>query len=77
MIKHAKENGLDVDSVDSVYLKGDEAIREHERRNGYDLDYGPNGVMSSQQENTNDVLGSDVNAIRTKQTISFSRRDQV
>jgi hypothetical protein len=66
MAEFAKQNGLDPKTIDSVYLKGEEAIREHERRNGYDLDYGPNGVMSSQQENTNDTPGSDVNAIKTK-----------
>lgn len=44
LIAAAKAKGLDVSSVDSVYLRGDEAIREHERRNGYDKAFGRNGV---------------------------------
>jgi len=71
MLEHAKRNGLDPVTVDSVYLKGEEAIREHEKRNGYDLEFGPNGVMSSQQENTNDVSGSDVNAIKVKEAFKL------
>jgi hypothetical protein len=66
MVEHAVANGLDVSSIDSVYLQGEEALREHERRNGYDLEYGPNGVMSAQQENTNDVVGSDVERIKER-----------
>lgn len=64
MIQDAEMKGLKRESVESVYLQGEEAIAEHERRNGYDLELGPNGVMSSQQENTNGVVGSDVDAIK-------------
>lgn len=32
------------DNVDSVYLRGEEALAEHERRNGYNLAFGPGGV---------------------------------
>lgn len=46
MIKHAEANGGSRDDVDSVYLRGIEAIKEHERRNGYDKAYGPNGVLA-------------------------------
>ena len=45
MIAEAKRKGLGPESVDSVYLKGDEAILEHERRNGYDKPWGPGGVQ--------------------------------
>lgn len=72
MLKNAADRGLGPDSVDSIYLKGEGAIQEHERRNGYDLEYGPNGVMSSQQENTNDVVGSDVGAIRVKHVFKWN-----
>ena len=44
MIKASEAKGLGADSVDSVYLRGEEAILEHERRNGYDKKYGPYGV---------------------------------
>lgn len=39
--------------VDSVYLKGDEALQEHERRNGYDRPWGPNGVMAKPKDKAN------------------------
>ena len=45
MMDAAEEKGLPRESVDSVYLKGEAAIAEHERRNGYDKAYGPNGVI--------------------------------
>ena len=41
MIAAAQAKGLGADSVDSVYLRGEEEIREHERRNGYDRVAGP------------------------------------
>ncbi len=41
MVAHAKSKGLGPESVDSVYLRGPEAIKEHERRNGYDKEDGP------------------------------------
>ena len=44
MVKAAEAKGLGADSVDSVYLRGEEAILEHEKRNGYDKEYGPYGV---------------------------------
>jgi hypothetical protein len=37
--------GLDPNSVDSFYVKGEAAILEHEKRNGYDKEYGPGGVL--------------------------------
>ena len=45
MIRAAEAKGLTADSVDSVYLRGDEAILEHERRNGYDKSYSEYGVQ--------------------------------
>jgi hypothetical protein len=36
VITDAKAEGLPAESVDRVYLGGEEAILEHERRNGYD-----------------------------------------
>jgi len=47
MIKDAEAKGLGPDSVDSVYLKGKEALLEHERRNGLDKPIGPTGVQES------------------------------
>jgi hypothetical protein len=44
MIAAAIAKGLPASSVDSVYLRGEEAIAEHERRNGYDKAFGRNGV---------------------------------
>ena len=52
--------------MDSIYLKGDEAIAEHERRNGYDKAWGPTGVAQFENnqnptfvpENTKHVLVS-------------------
>jgi hypothetical protein len=44
MVKAAEAKGLGKETVDSIYLKGEEAIKEHEKRNGYDQDYGPGGV---------------------------------
>lgn len=45
MIADAEAKGLGVESVDSVYLKGEEAIREHETRNGYDKNPGAYGIQ--------------------------------
>lgn len=47
MMKAAEAQGLSRDSVDSVYLKGEAAIAEHERRNGYDKAAGPNGIIEA------------------------------
>ena len=44
MIRHSNETG---EPVDSVYLRGEEAVLEHERRNGYDKAWGPNGVAAT------------------------------
>jgi hypothetical protein len=54
MIAAAKAKGLGPDSVDSIYLKGEDAMRAHERRNGYDRPHGPGGI---QYEMNNDVAG--------------------
>jgi chorismate mutase len=45
MREAAVANGLDPESVDSIYVKGEAAILEHEKRNGYDKEYGPGGVL--------------------------------
>lgn len=60
MIKAAEAKGLDRSSVDSIYLQGEEAIKEHERRNGYDKEYGPGGVLQLEGGNkfSNIVPGS-------------------
>ena len=50
LVAAAKAKGLDENHVDSVYLKGEEAMREHERRNGYDLPVGPNGLNMVQHQ---------------------------
>jgi len=50
MIADAEAKGLPASSVDSVYLRGEEAMREHERRNGYDKPWGPNGVSRTMKE---------------------------
>lgn len=36
MLAHAASQGLGPESVDSIYLQGDEALEEHMKRNGYD-----------------------------------------
>jgi hypothetical protein len=43
-VAEAKQRGLGPDSVDSVYLKGEDALTEHEWRNGYDKAAGPGGL---------------------------------
>lgn len=48
----AVARGLPPDSVDSIYLQGEEAILEHERRNGYDKGWGPNGVQKTAKVDT-------------------------
>ncbi|KAH8901708.1 hypothetical protein GQ53DRAFT_851719 [Thozetella sp. PMI_491] len=45
MIKAAEDEGLGPESVDSIYLKGEDAIREHEKRNGYDKDFSSAGAI--------------------------------
>jgi hypothetical protein len=50
MIAAAKAKGLDESSVDSIYLKGEEALKIHHRRNGLDLPIGPNGLNMEQHK---------------------------
>lgn len=52
MIADAKAKGLGPESVDSIYLRGEEAVREHERRNGYDKAWGPTGVAAQERNQT-------------------------
>ena len=52
MIAAATARGEGPESVDSVYLRGEEAIREHERRNGYDKEWGVNGVQQKAGDGT-------------------------
>ncbi|ORX40215.1 hypothetical protein BD324DRAFT_616889 [Kockovaella imperatae] len=51
MIKDAESKGKSAKDVDSVYLRGEEAILEHERRNGYDKPWGPHGVQRHMKDN--------------------------
>jgi len=48
MIDAAKAKGLDESSVDSLFLKGDEAIKEFKHRNGFDLPINPSGCLMVQ-----------------------------
>lgn len=50
MLADAEAKGLPPSSVDSIYLQGDAAILEHEKRNGYDKKWGPNGVQRHMQD---------------------------
>ena len=45
MIAEAERQGLSRASVDSIYLGPPELLKEHEKRNGYDAPWGPNGVQ--------------------------------
>jgi hypothetical protein len=47
MIAAAKAKGLPESSVQSLYVRGPEVIKEHERRNGYDRPHGPAGVCDT------------------------------
>ncbi|WOO78408.1 uncharacterized protein LOC62_02G001955 [Vanrija pseudolonga] len=51
MIADAEARGLDASAVDSVYLRGEDAVKEHERRNGYDKEIGPTGVVRNMDRN--------------------------
>lgn len=51
MIAAAEAKGGSAADVDSVYLRGEEAIMEHERRNGYDKEFGEGGVSQTQSSN--------------------------
>lgn len=46
MIADAEAKGGSATDVDSIYLRGEEAILEHERRNGYDKEIGDSGVSA-------------------------------
>jgi hypothetical protein len=63
MIAAAKANGLPETSVQSLYVRGPEVIREHERRNGYDLPHGPGGVC----ESSKDTIGKAFSAERARE----------
>lgn len=52
LIEDAQSRGLTEADVDSVYLRGPDAIREHEVRNGYDLPFGPTGVAGQERNQT-------------------------
>ncbi|WWC58909.1 uncharacterized protein I303_101454 [Kwoniella dejecticola CBS 10117] len=56
--------GLDPESVDSVYLRGENAVQEHKKRNGYDKEWGPNGVI---QKGTG--IGVEVRAVHDDDTV--------
>lgn len=64
MLADAKSKGLPPESVDSVYLKGEEELKVHERRNGYDLEWGPNGVIGVLEADTNGLKGYETKTIR-------------
>lgn len=51
MIADAEAKGGSAKDVDSIYLRGQEAILEHERRNGYDKEFGESGVVANQGSN--------------------------
>lgn len=51
MIADAEAKGGSAKDVDSIYLQGEEAILEHERRNGYDKAFGESGVVAQQSSN--------------------------
>lgn len=51
MIADAEARGGTANDVDSIYLQGDEAILEHEKRNGYDKEFGESGVVAQQSSN--------------------------
>jgi hypothetical protein len=44
LVAAAKAKGLDESHVESIHLRGEAALKEHERRHGYDLPLGPHGV---------------------------------
>ena len=50
MIAAAAAKGLPSSTVESLYLKGADVIREHERRNGYDRPHGPGGISETSQD---------------------------
>lgn len=50
MIQSAASKGLPASSVESLYVKGEDVVREHEKRNGYDRPHGPGGVCVSSKD---------------------------
>jgi hypothetical protein len=50
MIQFAASKGLPASSVESLYVKGEDVVREHEKRNGYDRPHGPGGVCVSSKD---------------------------
>ncbi|KAJ7105843.1 hypothetical protein C8R44DRAFT_745498 [Mycena epipterygia] len=50
LVATAKAKGLPADSVDSIYLRGEEFIKEHEKRNGYDRPHGPGGLCLTPED---------------------------
>jgi hypothetical protein len=50
MIADAERKGLGSEAVDSFYLRGEQKLREHEKRNGYDRAEGPGGVALSMDD---------------------------
>jgi len=50
LVAAAKAKGLPADSVDSIYLRGEEFIKEHEKRNGYDRPHGPGGLCLTPED---------------------------
>lgn len=63
LIAAAEAEGKDASSVDSVYLRGEEAIKVHERRNGYDKAIGPTGVVTDVLIDTMHVPTSRVHVV--------------
>ncbi|BEJ12560.1 hypothetical protein CspHIS471_0210200 [Cutaneotrichosporon sp. HIS471] len=63
MVKAAAEDGKPASSVDSIYLRGEDAIREHEKRNGYDKEIGPTGVVTDVLKDTRYVPNSAVHVV--------------
>jgi hypothetical protein len=63
MIVAAAKDGKDASAVDSIYLQGEAAIREHERRNGYDKEIGPTGVVTDVLKDTRYMPASAVHVV--------------
>ena len=63
MVAAAKAKGQPETSVQSLYMRGPEVIREHERRNGYDLPHGPGGLCASSK----DPIGKAFSAQRARE----------
>ena len=68
MVSDAKRRRLGPESVDSIYLRGEAAIKEHERRNGYDKAFGPSGVALQMKEKVEDIDAQRKGRIPKEQT---------